>query len=86
MSERPPIQSKFSFGEEGEVEIVIPKETIFKVGDRVRVNSESPDVSKIYEVDSIHWEWGEPLYIISRIKGKEFFSTFCTAEEMIKVE
>ena len=85
MSKRPPTQTKFSF-EEGEVEIEIPEiNPTFKVGDKIRLGSKNPYMKGTYEVDSILWEWGEPLYIISKIKGKEFLSTFAMAEDMIRV-
>ena len=86
MNKRPPVQAKFSFGEE-DVEIEIPElESTFKVGDKIRLNPEYSNVKGIYEIDSILYEWGEPLYIISKSKGKEVLSLFSHAKVMIKVE
>ncbi len=87
MSKRPPTQTKFSFGEEGEPEIEIPEiNPTFKVGDKIRLNPEFSNVKGIYVIDSILYEWGEPLYIISKINGKETLSLFSYAKVMIKVE
>lgn len=87
MKERPPTQSKFSFEEKGEVKVEIPNfEGLFKVGDKVKISPEYSHMKGIFIVDSILWEWGEPLYIVSRTDGKETLSTFCSAEAMIKVE
>ncbi len=85
MSKRPPTQSKFSFGE-GEVKIEVPEiNPTFKVGDKIRLNPEFSNVKGIYIIDSILYEWGEPLYIISKSKGKEALSLFSYDKVMIKV-
>lgn len=87
MRKRPPTQTKFSFGEEGEPEIEIPEiNPTFKVGDKIRLNPEFSNVKGIYVIDSILYEWGEPLYIISKTNGKETLSLFSYAKVMIKVE
>ena len=86
MKERPPSQTKFSFGE-GEVKVEIPEfEMLFKVGDKIRISPEYSDMKGIFIVDYIHWEWEDPLYIVSKTNGKETLSTFCSAKAMIKLD
>ena len=88
MSKRPPIQAKFSFGEDGEVRVEAPKieKPVFEVGDKVRFDPEYPHMKGIFIVDSILLTWGDPLYIVYGCKGKESLFSCCAAKALIKVE
>jgi len=84
MSERPPVQTKFSFGEEGEAKIEIPEveKPIFEIGDKVIFNPEYPHMKGVFEVSEYLLDWGEPLYIVKL--GN--LHSCCTKEALIKVE
>ena len=87
MSKRPPVQTKFSFGEEGEVKVEAPEveNPIFEIGDKVRFNPEYPHMKGIFEVDFILLTWGDPLYVVFNREGKGTLFSCSTAEALIKV-
>ena len=71
---RPPVQTKLSFGEDDELEVKVPDkiEPVFEVGDKVRENPDFPHIGGVFTVESVILTWGEPLYfIVKREKRKD---------------